>query len=378
MPETPTRCGYFPKCNACQYWHLDYKHQTKIKVQELKELMGQNGLQYTGPVEFVSCGEFGFRNRIDFTFRFNDEANVVEYGFYDSDRNLLSIKKCLQLSPELQEIYDEFTSLVPSAGSLPIKKGSVRLRSGLNGLKGCWLDLSNVDIKALLEDQKYLRELLGLGFIVEIGQKGKSLAEVGGKLKLSDPLPRFWFKTVDQHGHEIPLQSLIYDFTQPSYDTAAELTKTVLDWTTDDVSSSPLSVLEFGAGIGQFTAALLASGHTVTALEVDSSAYESLRLNSAEFQDRIRIYHDDYHRRSIQAECDVILVNPARSGLKGFVDSISRSKVNRLIYISCFPQSLCEDLAKLKNYYKPLEVKIVDQFPQTRHFESCVLLERIK
>jgi 23S rRNA (uracil1939-C5)-methyltransferase len=378
MTQSPARCAYFQTCNACQYWHLDYKYQTKTKISELKTLLGQNGLHFTGPIDFISCGEYGLRDRIDFTFKYNSETGEIESGFYDKNKKLIAIKECLQVSPELQTIFKEFTSIKPIIGSEYVKRGSVRLRRGPEGLKGCWLDLSNLDIKSLLDDETYLRSLLKLRFKVEIGQKGKSLEEVNGKLKLTDPLPRRWFKTIDDSGREIPLYCLISDFTQPSVKTAEALTKIVLDWVENSGFAAKKSILEFGAGIGQFTSALLASGHEVTALEVDSSAYESLRLNTQSHEDSLKIYHDDFHRRSIEIKSSVVLVNPARSGLKNFVGSIAESQSKFLIYISCFPESMCEDLAKLKERFVIKDIKIVDQFPQTRHFESCVFLERIK
>ncbi|MCC2679549.1 MAG: methyltransferase [Pseudobdellovibrio sp.] len=371
-------CEYFPTCNACQLWDLGYSAQKDLKVARLKDLLNLHGLESPASVEFVSSGEFGLRDRIDFTFKFDPVTAKFHFGFYDKDKILIPVKKCLQMSSQLQKIFEEFSLVEPKTSSANILKGSVRLRTGVGGLKGCWLDFSNLDIKHLLEDGTYLRTLLSKGFKVEMGQKGKSVTEVNGQLKLTDPKAHQWFKTVSANGSEIPLSCLVSDFTQPSVQSAKALTTIVLNWALK-IKTGNLSVIEFGPGIGQFTLPLLSAKIPVTALEVDAAACENLRLNASFAGDELlTIKNDDFQRRDFSDESGLILVNPARSGLKKFTDSISQSKAEFLIYVSCFPESMCEDLERLKSIYRIQEIKIVDQFPQTNHFESCVFLQRIK
>lgn len=379
MSETtalPSLCDYFPACNACQLWDLGYSAQKDLKTSRLQALLDSFELPYLGAIDFVSSAEFGLRDRIDFTFKYDVAAEKTIYGFYDRDKRLLSIKKCLQMSAQLQKIYDEFIILDPTAADQRIAKGSVRLRRGVDGLKGCWLDLANLDIKQLLEDGIYLRTLLDRGFKVEMGQKGKSVSVVNGELKLTDPVAYPWFVTTDSRGVEIPLSCLVSDFTQPSWKSSKELVSIVLAWI-KQVRSPVTSIAEFGPGIGQFTLPLLSEGISVAALEVDTAACENLRLNSKNHSAHLKILNDDFQRQAYTNTADLILVNPARSGLKKFTESIVSSHAKNLIYISCFPESMCEDLAHLKNSFRIKEIKIVDQFPQTNHFETCVFLEKI-
>ena len=49
---------------------------------------------------------------------------------------------------------------------------------------------------------------------------------------------------------------------------------------------------------------------------------------------------------------------------------------NRLIYVSCSPEALVKDLKLLKEF-KIKSVDIIDMFPQTEHFETVVVLEKI-
>src|SRR3989344_6884698 len=133
-----TKCQYFPKCTGCSSWNDSYLQQKTNKLSYLQSLLKDNNLILKEPLEFISCGEFGLRHRVDFTIEYNEKVKQHKVGFYDLDKNLINIEKCPQLRPELQKAYSEFIQFKFFFADIPIKKGSVRLRTGPNGKKGCW------------------------------------------------------------------------------------------------------------------------------------------------------------------------------------------------------------------------------------------------
>lgn len=373
-----TKCQYFTKCTGCNSWNHSYLQQKTDKISYFEGLLKDNNMILKDPPEFISCGEFGLRHRVDFTIEFNDQTKQHSVGFYDLNKNLINIEKCLQLSPELQKIYSEFIQFKFFFADTPIKKGSVRLRTGPNGKKGCWLDFSNLDIKYLLEDKRFLNDILDAGFAVEIGQKGKKLSRHNDTLKLKEPISDEWFKTIDHTNQSLMLKSLISDFTQPSWITAGSLVKVILN-NIQDIKTIK-SVLEFGPGIGQFTLSFLKLGLSVDACEINESATNQLLANAASYnlEEKLNIFLGDYHKKTAphDKKYDLIFVNPARSGLKNFTDEILSTQTEYLIYVSCFPETLAKDLAKLTPHYKLYYAAIVDQFPQTEHFETCAFLKK--
>lgn len=384
-------CSYFPQCRGCMHWDKPYAEQQALKILNLRELIVQHQLPLCD-IEFLSCGESGLRQRVDFTVQYDEVTHQHVFGFYDQNKQLLDIKKCLQLSPRLQEIYAEFTKMpFFYKNNIPLKKGSVRLRVSPTGQKGCWLDFSNIEIKELLEDQILLRKLLEAGFFVEIGQKGKALTRQGDHLKLADPQPQTWFQTYDQNNQPLPMLGLISDFTQPSWLSSSLLVQTVNQWLRKFSKQSQTTILEFGSGLGQFTLSFLKEGHSVTACEIDESSSKNLALqaNRLGFSDRLQIHIADFHRKSIEVSDDPskhqakyqskyqwAFVNPARSGLKKFTEQVIASSAEYIIYVSCYPQSMTFDLQQLSSAYELIDLKIVDQFPQTDHYESMALLKR--
>ena len=76
---------------------------------------------------------------------------------------------------------------------------------------------------------------------------------------------------------------------------------------------------------------------------------------------------------------DVVTVNPPRAGIyRSVVKRICASKPQRIVYISCSPQTLARDLLRFeKGGYKAVAVRPVDMFPHTPHVEVVAKLEKL-
>jgi 23S rRNA (uracil1939-C5)-methyltransferase len=75
---------------------------------------------------------------------------------------------------------------------------------------------------------------------------------------------------------------------------------------------------------------------------------------------------------------DVAIINPPRKGCDELVlKRLAQLSPDKIIYVSCSPQSLARDLNILKTLgYSTTEVQPVDMFPQTMHVENVVRLEK--
>jgi len=73
----------------------------------------------------------------------------------------------------------------------------------------------------------------------------------------------------------------------------------------------------------------------------------------------------------------VITVNPPRKGIDDEVlEAVAGLAPRALIYVSCNPETLARDLARLDELgYTTRRVQPVDMFPQTHHVESVALLQ---
>lgn len=364
--EQTAVCNYSANCTGCSNWGTPYQKQTQDKIAHLQNLFYNHELS-AHPAQLISVGTQQLRQRVDFTLQ-----KDLGMGFYDHSKNLLNISECLQLSPELQSVYSEFRTI-----DFSINKGSVRLRVGPQKQKGCWLDFANLDIKNLLTDGTSFKKLLSLGYHIEVGQKGKTVRLAGDKLILTEPEPQNWFLTIDQNLKMVPLKCLVSGFTQPSWISANEISKIILKWITQFELVNKKAI-EFGCGIGQFTIPLLSSGMSVEVFESNRQLLDYLTENTKSFQ--LGVNHGDFQNNlaNIPKKINLALVNPPRSGLKNFSEQVVKAEAQYCIYVSCFPETMTKDLVVFKKAgYQIQEAFIVDQFPQTDHYESCILLKKI-
>ena len=77
---------------------------------------------------------------------------------------------------------------------------------------------------------------------------------------------------------------------------------------------------------------------------------------------------------------DVVFMDPPRAGSdKNFLSKLVTLSPEKVVYISCNPQTQARDLLYLsKNGYKVKKIQPVDMFPHTSHVETIVLLNRQK
>ena len=73
---------------------------------------------------------------------------------------------------------------------------------------------------------------------------------------------------------------------------------------------------------------------------------------------------------------DAVIMDPPRSGSdEAFLSALCSLKPQKIIYISCNPETQARDLTYLVDHgYSVRKIQPVDMFPQTNHVETCVLL----
>lgn len=368
-------CPYETDCSGCKYLGLPYQEQQKLKTEHLRTHLADAGFPFSGEIPFHTAGAGQLRDRLDFSW-INGKLGLYKKNSQD----LVDIDTCLQLSPALQQALTEIREI-----SWPVSKGSLRIRVGPQGQKGLWLDFANIDIKNLLVEKSILHKL-SKTFAIEIGQRRKILFWNGQEFKLQDPQPHVWFQTwVEEQAVDLYCQ--IASFTQPSLKANKIICDIIGNWV--ELVDRP-RVIEFGSGIGNLTLPVLAKASHVTACEIDQLSLQGLQTTLEHLpptlenlKKRITIYRGDFQKKLAQdfAQFDLVLANPPRSGLMNFLNPLQELPASQrppyFIYMSCFPESLVNDSLKLRDSgYRIRQLHIVDQFPQTAHYEVLCLFER--
>jgi 23S rRNA (uracil1939-C5)-methyltransferase len=367
MPEDFLNCSYASICSGCGWLLKPAPEQQALKLAHLKNAL-KDLPKPPPPIEFNSCGLGSSRDRVDLMI--DQRSGPYRLGLFDRFRTgIVDLQGCPQLSPRLENWLQEFRRI-----EFPISRGSVRLRVAPDGSRGAWLDFANVDVKSLLDERVVLEKLVATGAVIEIGQRRKRLVFRDDRFRLDDPVLAPWFETYAD-GREIPLYATIGSFTQPGFAANRILVETAMAMATKAGSKSDARAAEFGSGIGNFTLPLSSQFSKVDAYEVDVLALEGLERSLRE-QHRSNV---EIHSGNFQGEkalalnlsgVEVLLVDPPRSGLMKFTEPLVKSKPRSVVYVSCFAESFAADTGRLiESGYNLNALTIVDQFPQSRHYE---------
>ena len=85
-----------------------------------------------------------------------------------------------------------------------------------------------------------------------------------------------------------------------------------------------------------------------------------------------------YTRRFGKEKIDTLLIDPPRSGFPKLADWLTKLKPKFLIYVSCSPISLAQDIKTIEakgSKFTVKHIEIFDMFPGTYHFETLVVLK---
>ena len=181
-------------------------------------------------------------------------------------------------------------------------------------------------------------------------------------------------------------------FTQPN----AQVCQKMLEWACNAAKQSDKDLLELYCGNGNFTLPLSTKFNRVLATELAKSSVYAAQWNIEQNQiDNIQVarlsaeeFTEAYNgerefRRLQEAEIDItsydfdtVFVDPPRAGIDDETLKLLQ-RFERIIYISCNPDTLQDNLKTLSRTHKVTKFALFDQFPYTHHVESGVLLEKI-
>lgn len=191
------------------------------------------------------------------------------------------------------------------------------------------------------------------------------------------------------NGKQFSYQQVENSFTQPN----AEVNQHMLAWAQDATQNCTGDLIELYCGNGNFSIALAQNFQRVLGTEISKSSVKSAQTNIAANQlenvDIIRMSSEEFSQamngertfRRLEGfdlstySYDTVLVDPPRAGLDP--DSCELvSRFERIIYISCNPETLADNLKTLVKTHTIKKFALFDQFPFTHHVETGVILTR--
>lgn len=178
-------------------------------------------------------------------------------------------------------------------------------------------------------------------------------------------------------------------FTQPN----ASVNQKMLNWAWQALGQREDDLLELYCGNGNFTLPLSTRVRKVLATEISKTSVQAAmanltanqisnvefaRLSAEELTQAlqgVRKFNRLAHLDLASYDFASVFVDPPRAGMDNDTCELIR-RFPRILYISCNPETLAENIRQLSDSHHISRLALFDQFPWTPHLESGVLLER--
>jgi len=323
-------CPLFGKCGGCQYQHYRYEAQLEWKraqIRQLLEKMARLELE-VNPCLADPAHTYGYRSKLTPHFRRPPDDPTVAIGFQKaSSRAVIDIPACPIASPAINE-------------ALPLERNRLRETQG-RFKKGGTLLLRDSEDGVITDMRAIGRERIG-DFEFQF---------VAGEFFQNNP-------------HVLPL---------------------MVRYALDRARGPGMDYLvDAYCGVGVFGICGHRDFAAVAGIEVNERAIELARGNAARNgAENIRFQHGDADAVFAGLEFDrdrtTVLMDPPRKGCSpGFLEQLLAYGAKRLVYVSCGPDTQARDVKELvAGGYAVEDVQPVDLFPQTRHIENIITLERV-
>ncbi|MBQ2729453.1 MAG: 23S rRNA (uracil(1939)-C(5))-methyltransferase RlmD [Clostridia bacterium] len=375
-------CDVYKKCSGCQLTNLTYEEQLSFKMKKVISLLGR----FSRIDEIIGMETpLHYRNKMQAAFTSDTRRNPISGVWQTEASRVVKTDSCLIENEQALWIVRAARGMLRDFGITVYdpksRKGSLRHIMVRNGaVSGEYMVvLVTADMKAgrlrefsaaLARRFPYIRTVVQVVNDTNIPLwMGEKQTVLYGEGYIEDTLCSCRFKISPRSFYQIN-----HTQTEVLYSKAVEFAGLK---NTD-------KVIDAYCGIG--TIGIIAAKTAGTVLGVETvgdavlNARENAKLNGIE---NYKVFKDDagefMTKLSEKGEkVNVVFTDPPRSGCsKEFLNSLVKLSPERVVYVSCNPETLARDLEFLrKNKYKVEKIQPVDMFPHTRHCEVVCALRR--
>ena len=378
--RTAPLCPVFGRCGGCHWQHLGYPAQIAAKEEIFGEALWRLArVERERLLPALTADEpWGYRSRVQ--VKLYGRGREFRLGFFAPGSHYVvdlpggcavaqsAINEALG---ELKQVVEEF----PERDRLP----QIDLAAGDDGAVIMTVHYIGDRSDRAAEFWRTRRPRLTWvsGACLQRGRKA-TLTALFGEQRLAYDVPAM------PSAGETKTQRLAFSagsFSQVNYRQNRALVLTALEWGNLAVGER---VLDLCCGNGNFSLPFARRAGEVVGLETGEQSVTDARYNAAALGiDTARFEALDGAaglRRFIAdgVRFDLVIIDPPRSGAAEMAGLIGAVGARSILYVSCDPQTLGRDLARLqKGGYRVVKSRVVDMFPQTYHIESITLLERV-
>ena len=392
------KCAFARRCGGCQIQEMSYDRQLVFKDQKIRGNLERIGGFTKDQIDTVMQPvvgmehPFGYRNKAQFPFGTDKEGNPIT-GFYAGrTHDIIANTDCalgVEQNKEILEIIlqymreNKIKSYDEKTGKGLIRHALIRYGFKTKEIMVCLV----VNGKKLPKAERLIEKLIQIEGMTSITISpntrrdnvimGDSYEILWGQGYITDYIGNVKYQISPLSFYQVnPVQ------TEKLYGLALEYADLKGDET----------VWDLYCGIGTISLFLAQKAKQVYGVEIVPQAIDDAKENAkinaidnAEFfvgkaEEVLPEYYTEYEREhnGETAHADVIVVDPPRKGCdETLLETIVKMQPEKVVYVSCDSATLARDLKYLcANGYEITVCRGVDQFPQSVHVETVVLLSR--
>ena len=377
-------CPVAKLCGGCDFWHMDYAEETRLKAERVKTCLNRIGGQQLETVPILAAPTcYGYRNKAQYPVTVKKGRAFAGF-FRAGTHEVVENSRCRILPPEADLVKDKVIDYVnqyrvpgydETTHTGLLRHIYVR-RGAVSGQVLVCLVVNGEKLPKAQELIRRLKTVPGFTTLVLSVNTRKGNAVLGDK-----------FITLHGPGYiEDTLCGLTFrlsprSFYQVNHHQAQRLYETAI---AQAGITKQDTVLDLYCGVGTITLAMASAAGKVIGVEVVPQAVEDARDNAKRNGiENAEFFCGDAGQAALQLERegvrpDVVVVDPPRKGLNAdTIEALSRMSPRRIVYVSCDPATLSRDVALLKERgYELKTAQAADLFPRCAHVETVVLLSR--
>ena len=363
-------CPHFRQCGGCQLQNLPYPQQLRRKQKQLEELLGE-----FAPVRPILGMEepSHYRNKVHAAFALDERRQIVSGIYQPGSHAIVPVDSCYIEDETADAVIRDIRAMLR-----PFKIQVFDERSGTGWLRHVLVRrgfatgqvmVVLVAVNPIFKLQKpFLRELLARH--PEISTVVLNKNDRFGPVVLGT-----WEKVL--HRFRISSRS----FYQINPVQTEKLYRCAVDFA---ALRGGETVLDAYCGIGTIGITASERAKQIIGVELNKDAVRdaiaNARLNGLKNCWFTAGDAGEYMEKMAADKMrpDVVFLDPPRVGSdERFLRSLIRCAPERVVYVSCNPETLARDLRVLtRGGYAVKAIQPVDMFPFTNHVETVVLLCR--
>lgn len=389
--DTKAFCNSFNKCGGCSFQYYNYKEQLEIKANHIKQMIISNiGTDFIFEDPIENPKQLEYRNKMEYSFgnEVKDGETILGLHKKNSFHDIVDVSDCRLIDLDFSKILKSTNTFFQNK-NIPFyhrvtHKGYLRnlvIRKG-EKTKEILINLvtsSEINDDEMIEDYKKMLLNLSLtkkitGILHTINDNLSDSVECGiekiiyGKRDITEKL------------FDLSFDISPYSFFQTNSSAVEKLYLKVADYL-QEINNGNNVVYDLFSGTGTIGQIVSKYSKKVYGIELIKEAVDKANENAKKNMiDNATFIAGDVFEKldDIEEKPDILILDPPRAGVgEKTINKLVEYNVKNIIYVSCNPKTLVEDLKVFKkNEYILKKATCVDMFSYTTHMETIVLLSK--